>query len=268
MTTPAVTDVQELGYFIPSSAIFLDPALSALVQPEVADALLALTALYNISNIIESLPHAQGGPQAREAVKISLRLARCVDQNVSTNSWRTQFAECVRFTALLFTWGFGRNIDSQKNDYIMSARRHNRAFLTSMLIGLLLEQVEDSPAVYDFLLWMLIVCGSTSPSKDDRAYFAGLIRLFFPDAGRWGVEHVRGLGRDLPWIEVQGDEERPQEAFWRYVLDPRVQFEGGKSGPLLLGYVGITPGLRDRLEGRAKLEGEARLSEGAEFLDS
>lgn len=268
MTTRAVADVQSLGYYIPSSAILLDPVVSSFVHPEVADALLALTALYNTSARIDSLPHTHTGPQAREGVKITLRLARCSGQDVSSNSWRNQFAECVRLTAILFTWSFGRNVDSQKNDSIASARRHNRAFLTSILIDCLLEEARGSRAVYDFLLWILIVCGSTTVSSDDRAYFAGLIRLFFPDSGRWGIEHVRGLGCELPWIEIESDDERPQEAFWRYVVDPKAVTRTRTSAPLLLGYVGITPGLRDRLEGGAKMEKEYLLGKDGEFVEA
>lgn len=268
MLTPAVTDVQDLGYSIPSSAIFRDPVLSDFVQPEVADALLALTALYNTSTAIESLPHTHGGPQAREAVKISLRLARCSDRNIDSSSWRTQFAECVRFTALLFTWSFGRNVDSQKNDSIASARRHNRAFLTALLIECVLERADGSRAVYDFLLWMLIVCGSTTPLSDDRAYFATLVRSFFPDSGRWGIEHVRGLGVELPWIEIGSDAERPQDAFWRYVMDPRVEAESRKSEPLLLGYVGVTPGLKERLERSGKIEKQVLLTKDGDILEA
>lgn len=261
MTTPAVEDVQALGYSIPPCAIFLDPTLANFVQPEVADALLALTALYNTSTPIESLPHTHGGPQAREAVKISLRLARCSEPDLTSNSWRSQFAECVRLTALLFTWSFGRHVDSQKNDSIASARRHNRAFLTSLLIECLLEQAGGNRAVYDFVLWMLIVCGSTTPLNDDRAYFAGLIRLFFPDSARWGVEHVRGLGGELPWIEIETDGERPQDAFWRYVVDPGAGAYISSRAPLLLGYVGVTPGLKERLEGSGKIEREVQRTE-------
>lgn len=137
-----------------------------------------------------------------------------------------------------------------------------------MLINCLLEEAKGSRAVYDFLLWMLIVCGSTTASNDDRAYFAGLIRLFFPDSGRWGIEHVRGLGSELPWIEIEVSDERPQEAFWRYVVNPKAVAGVRKSAPLLLGYVGITPGLKERLEGGAKLEREYLLAKDGEVLEA
>lgn len=169
------------------------------------------------------------------------------------NSWRAQFAECARLTGLLFTWSFGRNVDSQKNDSIASARRHNRAFLTPILIECLLEEAGGDRAVYDLLLWILIVCGSTTSHHEDRTYFAALIRMFYPDCGRWPTEHVRELGKVLPWIEIEGQEERPWEGFWREVMDPygdhgSASRDSGEKAPLLLGYVHVTPGLKERVE--------------------
>lgn len=122
--------------------------------------------------------------------------------------------------------------------------------------------------MYDFLLWVLIVCGSTTASIDDRAYFAGLIRMFFPDSKRWGVDHVRGLGKELPWIEIESGDERPQEAFWRSVVDPKAEVGVRKSAPLLLGYVGITPGLKERLEGGAQMEREYLMARDVEVPEA
>ncbi|SMQ51798.1 unnamed protein product [Zymoseptoria tritici ST99CH_3D7] len=258
MTTTAVSDVTSTDFFIPSNAIMLAPILSTLLSASLIDALTALTALYNTTAAVSSLPHTHTGVQAREAVKISLRLARLgpVEHEPFPSpgrSWQLEFAECVRLTALLFTWEFGRNSSSQ-NDTVASARRHNRAFLTARVLGRVFDEVEwkeseDRRAVSDLVLWMLVVCGSTTPIPEDRIYYANLARIYFPDSWKWGYEDVQRLGRVLPWIEPP--EDPPAEAWWEIVRNP--DWEAGKKAwkqetgaPLLLGYIPITPGLKAR----------------------
>ena len=250
MTTDAVQDVEDAGYEVPEGAIMLQREVQAFLQPRVTDALLGLTALYNLCEQATSdgsVPHMNSGKTSSQAVKIALRLARYSTPTSSPAEagwdWLADFQECVRQTGLLWTWTFGRKV-LQTTVAISSAQRYISAKLEPQLLRKVLDECDNSPAMVDLLTWVLIVCGSATTSIRDRQTYASLIRAILPGATKTSYSQIQHLGTKLPWIELSSNS--PTEEFWSVVSSKSTLVEldndsdQGKSGaPLLLGYVNL-----------------------------
>ncbi len=237
------------GYEVPEAALILQFELQSYIQPRVADALLGLTALYNIceDETVQSdgsLPHMHSGQKASQAVKIALRLARYSTPTSSPAEtgwdWLADFQEWLRLTGLLWTWTFGRKV-LQNTEAVLSTQRHIGNTLTPQLLRKVLDKCNNNPAMVDLLTWMLIVCGSATHSIKKRQFYASLLRAILPRAVDMAYSQIRTLGRKLPWIELSSDS--PVEDFWHVVRSRSVVVEidehvdtGSVAAPLLLGY--------------------------------
>lgn len=253
MTTDAVSEAEAEGYEVPEAALMLQREVAGFLQPRVTDALLGLTALYNLcernqSTSDGSVPHMNTGKQASQAVKIALRLARCSTPTSSPTEagwdWIADFQECIRLTGLLWTWTFGRKV-LQTTEAISSAQSHISATLTPQLLRIVLDKCNNSSAMIDLLTWVLIVCGSATSSMHDRQAYANLIRAILPSATKISYTQIQGLGTKLPWIELSSSS--PTKDFWSIVISSSALVELddvsgriNKSGAsLLLGYVNL-----------------------------
>ncbi|KAI5363794.1 hypothetical protein Slin14017_G057580 [Septoria linicola] len=249
MTSDAVEDVEAEGYEVPEAALIMQFELQSFVQPRVTDALLGLTALYNVCEDDSvtsdgSLPHMNTGKKASQAVKIALRLARYSTPTSSPAEtgwdWLADFQECIRLTALLWTWTFGRKV-LQNTEAVLSTHRHISRTLTPQLLRKVLDKCNNNVAMVDLLTWMLIVIGSATTSITKRQFYASLLRAIFPGATNTSYGQIRRLGLKLPWIELSSDS--PTEDFWHVVrsrstvieIDEQVD-HGSAAAPLLLGY--------------------------------
>lgn len=253
LTSWAVDDVLAQGFHVPRGTLMYHTCIQENLQPRISDAILGLTALYNICNSDgddkkdDSLPHVHSGLRASSAVKIALRLAKHSTPLSSPLDcqwdWLAEFQECVRLTALLFTWTFGRKLIN-RSDAIFSAQRYTRAFLTPRLLHRTLGETGGDQAMVDLFTWILIVCGSASFTDEDREYFVDLIRVFIPRAKNARYAEIRQIGMRMPWIETPN--RSPAEEFWelvsceRDVVNLEESVEGGTSaGPMLLGFVSV-----------------------------
>lgn len=227
----------------------LDPLVRRLVDPAIIDGILALTALYNTRDNIDggaeqSLPHTHTGRSAFEGVRIALRLAQLVPLSPTQDTedeepWHVDLQECLRLTAVLFTWTFARRVSSRW-EAISSVHNHLRAQLNIRLLSNVLSTRPHSQALSDLMLWTLIVCGSTTVQHDNMVYYAELTRYCFPDSRSQSYETVKKLGERLPWIDVQ--ENAPVEEFWNMVTADSLPSPGHTPdnehmGPLLVGFV-------------------------------
>ncbi|GIZ48562.1 hypothetical protein CKM354_001161600 [Cercospora kikuchii] len=249
MATNAVDDVEADGYEVPDAALMLQWEISGFVPPRVTDALLGLTALYNICGAEsgtkdESVPHMHSGQKASQAVKIALRLARYSTPASSPADagydWIADFQECVRLTGLLWTWTFGRKV-LQNTEAIVSTQKHISATLTPALLRKVLDECGNTKAMSDLLVWMLIVCGSATSSIRGRQEYANLVRAILPGATNTSYGQIRLLGTKLPWIELSSDS--PTEDFWHLVCSESsvvevddTPEEDSNAAPPLLGY--------------------------------
>ncbi|KAF2206409.1 hypothetical protein CERZMDRAFT_53188 [Cercospora zeae-maydis SCOH1-5] len=266
MATNAVDDVEADGYKVPDEALMLQWELSGFVQPRVTDALLGLTALYNICDdesgaADTSVPHMHSGAKASQAVKIALRLARYSTPASSPAdvcyNWIADFQECVRLTGLLWTWTFGRKV-LQNTEAIVSTQRHITATLTPELLHNVMNKCNSTHAMSDLLVWMLIVCGSATSSIRGRQEYATLVREILPRATSISYAQIRLLGTKLPWIELSSDDS-PTEHFWHLVVSASAvlevvddALEEGKdchAAPPLLGYANLVSRSRSSPEG-------------------
>ncbi|KAF7192768.1 hypothetical protein HII31_05909 [Pseudocercospora fuligena] len=249
MNTRAVDDVQSQGFMVPQDAAMLQPACQDLLPESVTDAILALTALYNTagSTTDTSLPHVHAGKAASLGIKAALRLAKQTTPRSSPLDdwdWLHEFQECVRLSALLFTWTFGRKVVNL-SEAILSAQRYIRAFLTEDIIHRALMASANSQAVMDLALWLLLINGSAASIQADTEHFAELIRTFVPGASYTPYTEIRKLGTRLPWIETAN--RSSTEEFWDSVTmyggTPESQNSTASSnapGWLLQGYASVT----------------------------
>ena len=220
--TSAVVDVKAAGFKIPPQAVVLDPAVSRLLTPEVADAMLALTAIYNTRALEEHsddqpprpVIHTHTGDQAYEGLRIALRLAKLGMNDNSLVSehydWQAAFQDCVRYCALLFPWSFGSRI-IKSDEAVAQAQRHNRQYLTRELVRKVRDESAYSQSMYDLLLWMLTVLG-VSADKEGKEHYASLVRDSFPGVKNRSYEEVLQLAETLPWIDVRT--RALAEGFW------------------------------------------------------
>lgn len=230
----------------------LDPVVKRLTDPTILDGILALTALYNLidrgNGFEQSLPHTHGGRQAFEGVRIALRLAQLdtiqpAEFSAESNSnWRFELQNVLRLTAVLFTWSFARRVSSRW-EAISSVQNQLRASLTHNVLSNVVFESRRSTALSDLMLWILIVCGSTTSHADNAVYYADMIRTWFPEAQHVAYQDIKRLGERLPWIDVQ--ENAPVEEFWNMVTAVEVPIikeeystdDQRASGPLLVGFV-------------------------------
>lgn len=223
----------------------LDPVVKCLADPVVLDGILALTALYNLSdrnesNSEQSLPHTHTGRQAFESVRIALRLAQLTPvPRAGNGNWHSDFQNCLRLTAVLFTWTFARRVNSRW-EAVSSVQSQLRALLTTRLLSAILFRGRGNPALSDLVLWILVVSGSTTSHHENIVYYAELVRSCFPESKVRSYEDMKRIGETLPWIDVQDD--APVEEFWNMVTAesaPSIMKgeETWHSGPLLCGFV-------------------------------
>ncbi|KAK4498229.1 hypothetical protein PRZ48_010886 [Zasmidium cellare] len=251
--TSAVADVKAQGYMVPDRAVMLDPSIKRLTDPAILDGILALTALYNISGrgfdtAQQSLPHTHTGRQAFEGVRIALRLAQLdttppeqfsADRN---RTWRHGLQNVLRLTAVLFTWAFARRV-STRWEAISSVRNQLHTALTTHLLSNVVFESRRSKPLADLMLWILIVCGSTTSRAENMLYYAELIRTWFPEAQDVKYEDIRKLGERLPWIDVEDNP--PVGEFWGMVTaeelpvlkEEDVDRSRGEAALLLVGFV-------------------------------
>lgn len=216
--TSALEEVEALGFILPASCPLLQSPVASLINEQILDALKALTALCQMlpnHDAPYGYPTVHNKEQAIGCMKIGQRLANfeMQDHLEGPAEWRDQLQGCLTLSALIFIWCFGRRKDATPTA-IAYVRDEVRRKLTPELIYRAVREVGRSQPLVDLMLWMLIVCGSTSGTPDDRLYYSGLIRVLAPDFLERSFEELETWGRQMPWI--RGHYNSPVEEFWDF----------------------------------------------------